>query len=253
MAKLRNHVRSGIRGLRRARLQALHRHALVRTVDGVLRRRRHVVLVVLREDFARVERAVGGERALRDHALAFPEEIGKESRVHDGNGLRGIRHAKAHGQRIRVARETAAFDQPTDPERPPLRRFAIRDLRRREEEHEIRLKRVQYEGGSDADHHDARTDPRKALVPRLHAVPAGSSDERVVTGISGSANFASTSVRCRRVRSVHSSTTITSAVTPYAIQTYHAYPPIARKLLIPPACAPQATAIAISRRAPDRR
>src|SRR5205085_464427 len=101
--------------------------------------------------------------------------------------------------------------------------------------HEIGLECVQNERRCNAENNEACADPREAFVPRLHAcyaIPVGSSDERVVTGISGWASFASTSVRRRRARSITISTTMTSAVTPYAVQTYQPYPPITKNVLI---------------------
>ena len=90
---------------------------------------RHVVLVVLGEHLARAEDAVGAELALRDHALALLEEVGKDAGEDHGNRLRGVGHAEAHGERVLVARHAARLDQPADAERAVLRRLVGGHLR----------------------------------------------------------------------------------------------------------------------------
>ena len=139
------------------------------TIERVLCLGRHVVLVVLRQHFGCAKRPIWTELALRDDAFAFAEQVGKQSGVDDGNRLRGVGHAKAHGQRIGIARETAVFDEAADAKRSTLRRFQSDDLRGCEKEHEIRLNRVQDERGSNAENDDAGADPRETFMTRLHA------------------------------------------------------------------------------------
>src|SRR6478672_11044308 len=57
-----------------------HRRFLLRLGDSVLGLGGHVVLVVLGEHFRRVERSIGTEPALCDHAFAFLEEVGQQAR-----------------------------------------------------------------------------------------------------------------------------------------------------------------------------
>src|SRR5690606_26376347 len=64
------------------------------------RLRRHVVLVVLGEDFACLEGAVGLERALRDDAAALLEEVGKDAGVRDGDRLRVVGDAEGHRRAV---------------------------------------------------------------------------------------------------------------------------------------------------------
>ena len=82
---------------KRPALEARHRRPprAVRLVKRGLRFGRHVVLVVLREHLGRLERAVGLQRALRDDAFAFLEQVGKDAGVDDGNRLRGVGHVEA--------------------------------------------------------------------------------------------------------------------------------------------------------------
>ena len=82
---------------------------------------RHVVLVVLGQHLARDEHAVGAELALRDHALAFLEQVGKDAGVDDRDRLRGVGHDEAH------RRVPSRFTLPSST-RPPMRK--VRALRR---------------------------------------------------------------------------------------------------------------------------
>src|SRR5207249_2181314 len=53
---------------------------------------RHVVLVVLGEDFAGAEHAVGAELSLRDHALAFAEQVRQLAAVSHAHALCRVGH-----------------------------------------------------------------------------------------------------------------------------------------------------------------
>jgi len=55
--------------------QLVRRHCLPRLIDGSLGHRRHVVLVVPCEDLGGVKNAIAAEDPLRDHALAFLEQV----------------------------------------------------------------------------------------------------------------------------------------------------------------------------------
>ena len=172
---------------------------------------RHVVLVVLREHFGRVEHAVGSERALRDHALAFLEEVGKEAACRRPARVCAVsvtmkRTVSRSGTRLRLPASTS----PPMRNGAALRRLVRSDLRRREEEHEIRLERVQHERGRDAEHDDAGADPQRSGDGAPSSAPS--------VARSHPARRAATMRAARR--SAHAaSTTIASAVTPYAPQT----------------------------------
>ena len=103
------------------------------------------------------------------------------------------RTVSVFGSRARLP----VHDQAADPERPPLRRLLRRDLRRREEEHEVRLERVEHERGGDAEHGEARADPGEAALARLHALPVGS---RIVCGGALRASSIARRMRVRRTR-----------------------------------------------------
>ena len=113
--------------------------------------RRHVIFIVLGQHFARAKNAVGAQRTLCDHALAFLEQVGKKASVGHRNGLRGVSHAKAHRQAVGLARQTSGLDHAADAKRSALRRLVGRDLRRCEKEHQVRLERVEHQRGGDAE------------------------------------------------------------------------------------------------------
>ena len=147
------------RGLHALRAPFLHR---------VGRFGRHVVLVVLGEHLARDEHAVGPELALRHDALALAEEVGQDAAIDDRHALRGVGDDELHRDAVGLALDAALLDQPADAEGAALRRFVRRDLRGREEEHQVLLERVQHERRRDAERRDAGGDQRKTLMPRLH-------------------------------------------------------------------------------------
>src|SRR5439155_24264830 len=123
---------------------------------------------VLGEYLAGAEGSVRIERPLRDHPLALLEKVGQQAGVGNRNGLRGIGDAKAHGQAVRLAGQTAGLDQSADAKRPALRCFVRRDLRRREKEYEIGAKGVEHQCGGHRERGQAADDPTQAPRPRLH-------------------------------------------------------------------------------------
>src|SRR5258706_1139545 len=129
--------------------------------------RRHVVLVVLGEHLARLEDAVGTEPALRHHALAFAKQVGKDADVDDRNRLRGVGHAKAHGEPVLLARDAPRLDQPAQA-KSAIARYLVRgDLRGSKEEDEVRAQRVQHQCRGHAQPGQCRDDPERPLSPRL--------------------------------------------------------------------------------------
>src|SRR5690242_13623823 len=139
--------------------------ALLRLSQGVGGFGRHVVLVVLGEHLAGDE-DVALEPALRDDALALLEEVGKDAFVADEDRPGGVGDDEA---RLRaLALERALLDHATDPERPRLRRLVRDDLRRRIEEDEVALERVEDESDRDRDRAGDACDDREPLLARLH-------------------------------------------------------------------------------------
>ena len=128
--------------------------------------RRHVVLVVLGQHLARVEHAVGAHLALRDHALALLEQVGQDAAVGHGHGLRGVGDDEVHVGA--VALDAAFLHQAADAERAVQRRLVRGHLRRRIEEHQVALERVEHQRGGHADGGDDAADQRQPLVAGLH-------------------------------------------------------------------------------------
>jgi hypothetical protein len=127
---------------------------------------RHVVLVVLGEHLAREEDAVL-QLPLRDHALAFLEQVGKDAFVADRDVLGRVGDDEVDARAFALDRALA--DEATEPERPGRRRFMAGDLRRRVEEDEVALEGVEDERRRGAHGDDDAGDDRQALVARLHA------------------------------------------------------------------------------------
>ena len=85
--------------------------------------RRHVVLVVLGEDFIGTENAVRAERAARNHPLFLAEEVGQDAGVSDGKRrMLKIGDAKTHGEAVTLARERMLLDHTADADAGLLQR-----------------------------------------------------------------------------------------------------------------------------------
>src|SRR5205807_2249631 len=96
-----------------------------------------VVLVVLGEDFARVEDAVPAELALRHHSLALAKQIGQDPAINHRHVLSRVGDDELNGEPVRLALQGAGHHQSADTERTSLRYFFRFDLRGREKEYEI--------------------------------------------------------------------------------------------------------------------
>ena len=67
---------------------------------------RHVVFVVLGEDFVGMENAVRAERAARNHPLFLAELFGQDAGLSDGKRrMLKIGDAKTHGKAVAFAHE----------------------------------------------------------------------------------------------------------------------------------------------------
>jgi hypothetical protein len=72
--------------------------------------------------------------------------------------VRGVGDDELNLERLRLALHAAGLDQTADAERAVAWRFARRDLRRGEEEHQVRLERVQHQARRDAEQCKAADD-----------------------------------------------------------------------------------------------
>ena len=74
--------------------------------------RRHVVLVMLRQDLARDEHTVLPERALGHHALPFAKQVGQQAAIDDVDRLVRVGDREAHDLAIRVLARCPASTRP---------------------------------------------------------------------------------------------------------------------------------------------
>ena len=104
------------------------------------------------------------ELALRDHALAFLEQVGQDAGVDDRDRLRGVGDDEAAPSAVWLALDAARLRPGRRCGRRVLRRLVRRDLRRREEEHQVALERVQHQRRGDAERGDAA---ERSIAKRL--------------------------------------------------------------------------------------
>src|SRR5712691_11814937 len=76
-----------------------------------------------------------------------------------------------HGQPVVLTLQTAGFHQPADTEAAALRHFAVCNLGRREEEHEIAPECVQHQCRSECYRNQSNTDHGKPFLARGHCGP----------------------------------------------------------------------------------
>src|SRR5581483_2820785 len=143
-------------------------HRLVRALDGVGCFGRHVILIVLGQHFLGVEYAVWAQLALRHHAFALLEQVGKDTGIAYGRTVRGVRYHELHRQAIGLSCEAAGLHQAAQAERATLWGFMRSDLGRAVKENEVALKGVENQRGGTAQRHQARDDQCQSLVTRLH-------------------------------------------------------------------------------------
>ncbi len=125
---------------------------------------RHVVLVVLGQHLARGEDAVGAERALGDHALAFAEQVGQQAAIDHG-------HASAvRSVTLKRTSWPSFFTLPCST-RPPRRKcrsgasLLLGELARRIEEDDVVVQRRQHQRRRDAQHAErAHQQPQAACA-----------------------------------------------------------------------------------------
>ena len=137
-------------------------HGMARLLQRVGGLGRHVVLVVLGEHLARLERCRrASSRPCATTPLPSWKRSGRMPVKTTGIVLRGVGHAEAHGERVLVAHDAARLDQAADAEGAVAAapRCAATWLGR-EEEHEVRLERVQHERRGHAERGEAGDDPR---------------------------------------------------------------------------------------------
>src|SRR5205807_5149607 len=95
-------------------------HRLLGPLHGIWGLGRHVVLVVLGEDFARAEYAVGAKLPLRDYALALPKQVRQLTAVSHAHALCRVGHRELHVDAL--ALQAAGDHHAADAEAAPLRR-----------------------------------------------------------------------------------------------------------------------------------
>lgn len=148
-------------------LHLVHVLGLIERARGF---RRHVVLVVLGHDLIGVEGAVRPDVTLRDATPPFLEKVGKDSFVHDWNGVRCVSHRKVDRQSISVAFQRPVLDQAADAKCLSDRRLLRCDLRRAEKEDEIISKRPEYKPCGQPDRSQASTDKDNSFVTLFHKI-----------------------------------------------------------------------------------
>src|SRR3989338_3580642 len=93
---------------------------------------RHIVLVVLGQHFFGVHHAIGLDLALRNHALAFLEQVRQDAFEYYRDAFMLVGDHKIHRQTIHLALHAAFLDQAADAEAASVRGFIVKHLGRGE-------------------------------------------------------------------------------------------------------------------------
>ena len=147
-------------------------------VAGLLQRIGHVLghvgLVVLRQHLGGTKRAVGPHRAQCHHALAFAEQVRKDADIGHLNAGTPIRYAELRGGMAIVGGtlDAALLDQAAETKCAAGWRGLAREVRGREEEHQVVAEGEQRQRGGGAKAQPAGQQYPQTAALAGHSAPA---------------------------------------------------------------------------------